>query len=437
MLTQQQPASRLMAGVAFTLSFALASCSSSSSSSVAAGEGNSNQTGSSVIVLQIPPDQQQPLFVDDAKVFDVDTPYLENLVDCAQRSFDSACTLAELPMMGQDVLQPSIDDIMNRVVVTHDWTAVRFRQILESAPANVLGLFKPVTSIYIGSDNDDTSYSFSRGRLAIDINDLWINIEEKSAVAPSDSDGGDSEDDGLVFTPKRRTLIGDEFVYQGSGDDFRDFSTITLPFFGEMYWSLAYANNLVPATAFASLQSTQTVGEVIDMNESMHLSELLYADTTLTTDNSYLYIAARAYAGDETLVPDGFIETVNAVTAGAELESQGKVRLWSYRNRRVDFATLFQTAMFRMNHRVYVDDGLVDKHEGFDILGCDDEVVGWGMRNRIASPLVAARARFVLENILGQTAEVEQFFASGIGTATIMPVGAGWCESKNLLTPLD
>lgn len=421
--------------LALLFSAVLFGCSSSGSSD----SGSGQQTGlSDLVFLQIPPDQQQPLFIDDAKAFNSNSPYIETLVGCAQRAIDSACTTGELPMIGQVVQQPTVDDIMNRVVLTHDWAGVRFKQILERAPANVLTLFRPVSIVYIGSDNTRVVYSFSRSRLSIDMDNLWLNAEEKSALDTSSSGGGSEEvDDGLLFEPRRRYLLGTDFAYPSRSGTSRDFDGIPFANFGDMYWSLAYANSLVPAEAFATVTPEQTVGDVMDANVDNFVSNMLYADVNLTIDDSYLFAAARAYGDDEPVEPNSFLTTISAAAAGDEMASQGKMRFFSFYNRSTDVASLFEAAMMRMNHGVYIDNALVDKFDGFEVLGCDDYKIGWGMRNRLADPLVAPRAQFVVEKILGKTAEVEQFFASGLGVATPLPAGQGWCESLDSLPPAD
>jgi len=53
----------------------------------------------------------------------------------------------------------TVDDIMQRVVVTHDWMAVRMEEMLYRMPADLVQLFAPVTVIIIGSEVRPSSFT--------------------------------------------------------------------------------------------------------------------------------------------------------------------------------------------------------------------------------------------------------------------------------------
>ena len=71
----------------------------------------------------------------DLAAFVPDGRYASVLKPCAgldigdfQESY--SCRLSDLPFIGQEVATPDIDDIMSRVVVSHDWMGERFRDAL-------------------------------------------------------------------------------------------------------------------------------------------------------------------------------------------------------------------------------------------------------------------------------------------------------------------
>jgi len=179
------------------------------------GETRSNTTSTlNLTQSEIPFDQQMPIFVDEARVYLQTSPHRDALLRCAQISERTPCTTGELPFIGQETSDPTIADIMNRVVVTHDWTGLRFQEVLETYPSSVLKLFRPVTSIYIGSDRSTTAYRFDKSVLNVGIDDLWVNNEEKKAVfiETASSPRMGVEDNGLSFDSRVRRMKGSDFV---------------------------------------------------------------------------------------------------------------------------------------------------------------------------------------------------------------------------------
>ena len=43
----------------------------------------------------------------------------------------NGCSLGRLPFIGMDTQKPTLDDLMNRVVVSHQWMGDRFKEALE------------------------------------------------------------------------------------------------------------------------------------------------------------------------------------------------------------------------------------------------------------------------------------------------------------------
>ena len=65
------------------------------------------------------------------------------LKDCALiESAQDACSLDQLPFIGQSGLGFTRDDIMDRLLVTHDWMAERFETLLSQAPEDMLPLVR-------------------------------------------------------------------------------------------------------------------------------------------------------------------------------------------------------------------------------------------------------------------------------------------------------
>ena len=389
----------------------------------------------------VPVNQRSPIFIDEAKLAVANGPYKSSLLRCAQVSAQSPCTLGELPMIGQATTDPTVQDIMNRVVITHDWAGVRFEQILQRLPSQTLRLFKPVTLVYIGSENEYTQYSYDLGSLRIKIDDLWINETERKAVysssnAPAtNAPASASADNGLQFEPRIRWMLGAENVYDGFATVDRQYQQITIAVGMAIYEFLAYPNNFARADSYGLMVASQYPNDIFNLDNSVPVSQELYLDQNLTFDSSYLYSLANVHFNGEELGPGQ--DSFTAQGAGAEIGAQGKPSFYSFQSQLFDTVTLFILAMAKMNHNVYLDVAMVEKPLGPRVLGCDDYKIGWGVRNRIAAPKVSARARFVVEQFIGQSADTDNFFSNKLGQEVSLPVGFGWCDSQSRVLPAN
>ena len=75
------------------------------------------------------------------------------LIDCViLLRQEAGCSLDTLPLIGMVAEDPSVDEIMQRVLVSHPWMGSRFREILEKMPAEMLLIMRGVTAIVISYD---------------------------------------------------------------------------------------------------------------------------------------------------------------------------------------------------------------------------------------------------------------------------------------------
>jgi len=187
------------------------------------------------------------------------------------------------------------------------------------------------------------------------------------------------------------------------------------------------ANNRIRPNQYAEIEAAQTPRQVQSASTGNTVSELLYADPSLTVQSSYLYGAARVIFGDD--VADDDLREITSAGAGFQMDAQGKPSLYSFLNQEVDVMTLGALVFEKMVLDIYRDAAIVSKRVGPEVLGCDDFKITWGVRNRLASPRVRTRAQFVMNEMLGPNSEIDEFFANKIGTAASLAVGAGWCDS--------
>ena len=391
-----------------------------------------------VFVQAIPASEQRVIPIEETRPFRSEGPYASVLKDCAVEdtdltvvavASDNICTLAELPYIGQSDEVLSLESVMERVVVSHDWMGVRFEQLMRRMPTDLVELFAPVTAIVIGSDVRPSFYSSFRGTINLDPGFLWMSVPEKQTISVEQDFRTEFGVD-LKFRAFSRLASGDNYAtpYHSLLDEStRDIDDLEISLASLLYHELAHANDFVQYENLDTLPLDITPRESVELLNSSAVWRALYDEEQLTAQTSLLYGLAAVRFRDQQ--PTEFQSSVLADVVGSEMGNEGKSVFYGYSWPAEDVATLFEAAMMNYHYDVDYHVGLVNKPANDAVAECNDYKVEWGIRNRLASPLVAPRAKFVADRIIRPSAELDQFFASGLGTAAPLQVGAGWCDS--------
>lgn len=355
-------------------------------------------------------------------------PYADVLKRCAlvEEAAD-ACPLATLPFLAQDDAPPSVDDVMSRVLVTHDWMGARFEALLRASSPELVQLFGPTTSIVIGSTVRPSNYWPGTGGVQLDPVYLWMSSAEKRTISiAEDFRSGFGNDLGFRFYAAERRdgrRLGRHFDLEDRRE--RTFADLVVPLSGLLYHELAHANDFLPPGNVASLDVSLAPWPALLEGSAEWLSPQLrleYPPGSTLMER----LAAVRYLGKEASEDE---YTVTAALAGAEMANDGTASFYSYSTPAEDFAMLFATAMIKLD--LNVDSAIAftaqpPDRKNFD---CEDLIVGWGVLNRLGDPAVAQRARWTLERVLGPRQAFDGFFLEQSGSEQAMNTGIDFCTS--------
>lgn len=163
------------------------------------------------------------------------------LIDCViLLRQEAGCSLDTLPLIGMLTEDPSVDEIMQRVLVSHPWMGSRFREILEKMPAEMLLMMRGVTAIVISYDIRPSKHSIYSGAIYLDPNVMWLTREERDVIddTPDFRSGYGAE---LQFDFLRRYVISNTDIQSLP----RDIDTISLITASLLFHVLAHANDLI------------------------------------------------------------------------------------------------------------------------------------------------------------------------------------------------
>jgi len=367
---------------------------------------------------------------DNVRPFRPNGPFAAVLKQCVLvNTVADSCNLETLPFIGQETQQPTVEDVLNRLLVTHDWMGERFAEVLEAAPDDLLPLFASTTSVVIGSEVRPSFYTVLNGGIQLDPAFLWQSLAEKRTISVQRdfrSDFGSA----LQFQVFRRIAIDGERAtrfFSLQDDSTREFSDLQVNIMSLLYHELGHANDFLPSIAIAELDSQRKVFDALRGVFRFWLSPQLEA--TLPLNSSPLLRAAGVRFLDNEA--DDEVRALEAADAGLLYSTDGALDFYSYTTIREDMATLLEYSMMRKNYDLDLNIGFIEKIEESDDSVCADFIVGWGTRNRLANPLVTERARWVTDNVFGITAENTEFFTGDLGMENLMTPGVDWCTNND------
>ncbi len=351
--------------------------------------------------------------------------YSALLANCVLADNDSSsCSLEALPMIGQETNQPDIATIMERVVVSHDWMAARFEQLLRAAPGQLPGLMKSLTAVVISADIRPSYYSSTTGAIYLDPAYLWLTNTEKKSIDQGE-DYRSGFDDELAFVSLSRYVLGNDYAwdfYALDGDETRQLEDIVLPAVRLLFHELAHANDFFPPHLIGGLDRSNSVAEAGRSLSGEQLSRQL--DRSSPLQSTLLHsMAAIMYQGD---TPSASDRTVSAMEVGLSFEIDGANDDYAYSSIYEDTAMLFEEVMMRFHFGVAREIGYTDRPQG-NSPTCSDYVVRWGLRHRTGSDQVLPRAEQVLQYILQQN-DVSAYL-NDLEPPIDMQRGVDWCTN--------
>jgi hypothetical protein len=353
------------------------------------------------------------------------------LKDCALATASaSVCTLDSLPLLGQEVVDPRVAEVMDRVLVSHRWMGVRFEQALIQLPPDLLTLFKGVTAIVIDSDIRPSFYSRNTAAIYLDPGYLWLTNEEKATIAKVDDYRQDYGAE-LQFVPLWRYVKDNDYAYDYyplDGSATRQIEDILFPLARVLYHELAHANDILPPGTQENLDRLLTPRAAADAIENHSIAGHPNVITSLSF-SMFPDLAQVLYAGQPA---SDWHKGMSAAFLGGSFENDVASDLYAYTSKYEDVAMLFEEVMMKYHFDVDRDIAFTDRPLVADPV-CDDYRVQWGVRNRLGAAGVKDRAELVVANLLPGS-DLAAFFAA-FPLPITMAENQGWCRNLALGSP--
>jgi hypothetical protein len=357
-----------------------------------------------------------------SRPYRANTPHRDSLVRCAVAVREQAsCSLGDLPLIGMETSDPDIDDIMNRVIVSHDWMGRNFEIALQRMGPEMRLLTRAATAIVISHDIRPSFYWAITGAIYLDPASIWLTAAERLDVdtAPDyrAEFGHALQFDFLSFP------IKDGEILRRNNIAPRTSSHIEIGLVGLLFHELAHANDFFPVATHSAVNTSGPLWHNITLPSSNQLQSAHPLQSTL------LEALAEVRYGGATATSTQ--EAVSPSEIGVEFPRHGATHWYSFYTLREDFAMLFEDLMLLYTYNIERDVAVTNKPLLF---ACGNLQVAWGQRNRVLDSHVLPRARFVARHVLPEATDaLDQYLAAGMRAPVPMTPGRDFCG--NLSAP--
>lgn len=363
---------------------------------------------------------------EDIFSFNPNSPFKDAIEDCIYtNTLIRTCTFGTLPLIGQTNSAPSIDDILDRTLVSHRWMGERFQQYLEQSVAgpDMLKLLRSVTAVVISYDVRPSFYWAATGAIYLDARNFWVSPEERDTLNEvPDFRSGFSND--LKFRVFWRYVKNAEYYFPSSGlasaaRGTKSFAAFEADISYLMYHELGHANDFFPFNSWSSLSNADDPRNYFNNNGAT--SDRLDSNYPLSS-NELKSLAQVSFAGQTA-------SNTQKNYVGTDIETFFKPDLassyYSYSTKREDFATLFERFMMQYRLGASADIAIINSEDNPNFL------VTWGQRDRFNEPNIGSRLRFTVSNILPELGEISSLQAN-LPAPILLKPNVSWFDNVNL-----
>lgn len=376
------------------------------------------------------------VITEDMYAYRPNSPYKNALERCVYNNNipnPPTCTFNDLPLVGTQTNAPSVDDIMNRTLVSHDWMGQRFEEYLQQSAAgpDMLLLLRGVTAVVISYEVRPSFYWAATGAIYLDANNFWQSPTERDTLNDQPDFRTDFGSD-LQFRVLWRYTKDNDYYPKARIDKQnrveRDFSDVEASISWLMYHELAHANDFFPPTSWPSMDANTTPLAYFRRTDTNTSSDVLDSSFPLRSDEMHALAQVRFRNDPATDVQKGY--------SGADVETfftpDISASFYSYLTIREDFATLVERYMMLYRLESEADVAIIDGTTA------DDEplLVVWGQRNRISLPSLEDRTVFAVNRVYPELNDVRTTLRD-LPSPILMTPNQGWLENLEISPSAD
>jgi hypothetical protein len=360
------------------------------------------------------------------------SPYSDVLVDCVYSNkidFNKTCSFNTLPLIAHDTTSPTVDDIMNRVVVSHHWMGQRFREFLENFDPNndFKNLLRANTAIVISYDIRPSYYWVVSGAIHLDANYFWLTPDERDTINQA-PDYRASFGNDLNFVMPWRYVKNNNYTTSFISENIRssrepEDALYALTYL--MYHELAHANDFFPSSSWSNLNRDDAILSAAQKisNSTGYKSDQLQNTLPLLGDEMYALAKVRFHGADATNAQKAYLPS----DISTFFSSEDAPQFYNYSSAREDYAMLFDAFMMKIRFDINRDVAITSSPKS----ATENYIVTWGQRGRIGDEKIKPRVLYAVSHILPEVSDLESL-VSDLPSPIMMNVGETWSDNLNI-----
>jgi len=350
------------------------------------------------------------------------------------------CPMSTLPFLQQTTAGavPTVSQIMDRVVVSHDWMGQAFEDFLTTqATDDMKRLFNGVTAVVIGAHVRPSFYYALTGAIYLDADNFWLTAEQRDVIDETPDFRSEFDKDLLYSTAWRYTSTQNGstasiFVdFPPTSRIARTQSYLLAEAGWLLYHELGHASDFLPPAERPRLNNNPALsawGFIGPMFNARTLpSDQLSASLPLQSQEMFAlaqvkYVGATATPAQRGYTPD---------QVAAFFASDRATDDYDYTTTREDIAMTFEEFMMFRNHGWRRDFAVTDKITSTTTR--DTLTVRWGQRGRVGDAAVKPRAQMAVQQLAPW---VDANTVQNLPAPIQMRPGDSWASNLALPAPL-
>ncbi|MBB2486803.1 hypothetical protein H5407_16370 [Mitsuaria sp. WAJ17] len=396
--------------------------------------GQSLSQSFQMLLLPQPGGTAQPLF-DASNPSSRVYPYLQNgpraeaLAACIyspQLDRGNLCPMSRLPMLGTETggATPTVEQVMARVLVSHDWMAQVFERYLreQDTHGDFRNLLKATTAVVIGARVRPAFYWSATGAIYLDASYLWLTPQQRDTVSETPDPRADFGGD-LGYTMLWR-YVKDK-GYAGGSYPVAERKTRELPDLHArlgslLYHELTHAGDFTPPRLHSVLNPALRVFQV---DAGVTASDDLAAKLPLRSAEmvglgKVQFFGKASTAAQRAYTPQditGFFEPDRATDEyNYSLPDGASVG-------REDAAMLAEEAMMQLRFGILRDVAITPPMTAAST--SSNILLSWGQRGRVGEAKIKPRVALVMSQVMPWIAPDE---LDKLATPQALPAGKSW-----------
>jgi hypothetical protein len=347
----------------------------------------------------------------------------------------NVCPLATLPFLDQSTggNVPTTAQIMERVLVSHDWMGERFEQFLDSANATVdlKRMFNGVTAIVIGAQVRPSFYYALTGAIYLDADNIWLAAAERDTVneAPDFRAGFDRD---LAYSGLWRYVLNNGNIFQQcnvSGRGGRGAECLLYDAGWLLYHELGHAADFLPPAERGMLNPMLAAWDNIGPRfQNRQLPSDLLDGTHPLTSAQMKALARVKFFGD---VASAEQRAYTPQQVAAFFTADRATDEYNYSTTREDIAMLLEEFLMVRNHGIRRDVAITEKVRPGDT--GDTVIVRWGSRGRVGETAIRPRVQLTVERLAPWVLVTDPNAIAGVPAPLPMRAGESW--NANVVLP--